>query len=1170
MFQLSITHKSNKLIKKILLIVLSTFLGAEINAQSVRINEVSASNSIYFDEDGDTPDWIEIYNYGSQTVSMNNWGLSDDVLELDKWIFPNVSLAPESYLLLWASSKDRSISYATTLINQGDNFKYLIPSSEPNANWVNLDFDDSSWSQGDSGFGYADQDDETIIPYGTISVYLRKPFNISDLENLNSLILDIDYDDAFVAYLNGVEVARANINGNPPTYNSGAIQQHEALMYNGGTPDRFVIADPTSFLIEGENILTIQAHNISNTSSDFTLIPFLSAVFSSPNEIGTTPPEILQLSSSELHTNFKISSNLETITLSNSSGEIIDQLTVENLPPDTSLGVNANNLDLVIYSETTPGYQNSNNYFSGAIVESVTFSNNGGFLSESISLSLSGNSSGQVIRYTIDATTPTENDLIYSSPIQISNNSIIRARIFQTNYLPSIISSKSYVFDDVPDINTIFLTTDPENLFDEETGIYVFGETGTYDTWVPYFGANFWEDWERPVHFSYYNSETNEVESEFDGGLKIFGGWSRGQNAQRSLALFARRQYGYSKFEESFFDELSYNDFQSLVLRNSGQDWIRSSIKDATLTSLMRGSGLDFQEHNAVSTYINGEYWGLYNMREKNNEHMLASKHNIDADEITILTNNAEVLEGSNTDYNNLINYVASIDLSIDANFEYVRDRVDLENYALYQAANIYYNNTDWPGNNIKFWSHPNGKWRWIMYDTDFGFGPWWNPGNFWEDTLSFALEPNGPDWPNPAWSTLLFRKLTSNIGFRNLFINRYADEINTRFLAVNIKDHIDILHNNINSEIPYHYERWDSDPNLATYYKDAMREFADQRPFYAKEHIKAKFDLPNYHELTISNYDTNEGFVKVNNNLKIQESSWEGDYFETVPVQLKAIPEAGYEFSHWGGESNSTDDIIYVDLTDDAEVIPYFSPNNTYDLIVINEINYNSSDDSNADDWIELFNPNPYQINLSQWQIKDSDESHVYVIPEGTFIEGEGFIVAVKDTSDYLSVFPDAINYIGNLGFGLGSSGDSVRLFDSDNILQDQVTYTSESPWPNCANESGYTIELISPELDNSLAENWNCINLNGSPNAPNSEGLSVPSNKKNSPVVFPSPTRSMLNITGEAQIYNVAVYNVSGQILIDKQKVNQVNVSSLPSGVYFIKVNQGSDQYTLKFLKN
>ena len=1150
--------------KYLFVIILPILLVTTLSAQTIRINEVSSSNSIYYDEDGDTPDWIEIHNFGSQTISLNNWTLSDDILDLDKWTFPNISLLPEQYLLLWASSKDRPIiSYFTTLINQGDMFQYLTPSSEPNPNWKNLDFDDSNWSQGGSGFGYDDGDDETIIPDGTLSVYLRKRFNISDLQSLNSLILDIDYDDAFVAYINGVEVARENINGSPPAYNSGTIQEHEALMYNGGSPERFVITNPNSILVEGENILSIQGHNISNTSSDFTLIPFLSAIFSSPIQFGTTPPEILGFTSDHLHTNFKISSNSETITLSNSSDEIIDQLTVENLPPDTSLGVYQNNPDLVIYSETTPGYQNSNNYFTGAVVESVVFSNNGGFLSESISLSLSGNSIGQTIRYTTDGRRPTSSDLIYSNPIQISDNSTVRARIYQTNYIPSTTFSKSYVFDDVPEIDTVFLTTDPDNLFDEETGIYVFGEAGTYDTWQPYFGANFWEDWERPVHISYYKSETNEVEAEFDGGIKIFGGWSRGQNPQRSLALFARGQYGYSKFEESFFEELSYDDFQSLVLRNSGQDWTRSSIKDITLTSLMRGSGLDFQEHNAVATYINGDYWGLYNMREKTNEHMLASKHNIEANEITILPG------GDYTDYNSLIDYVSSIDLSVEANFEYVKERIDLVNYALYQAANIYYNNTDWPGNNIKFWNHPNGKWRWIMYDTDFGFGPYWNPGNFWEDTLSFALETNGPDWPNPPWSTLLFRKLTTNIGFRNQFINRYADEMNTRFLADNVKNHINLLHDKIASEVPFHYDRWGKDPSLAAYYRDKMKEFADERPFYAKEHIKAKFDLPNYHKLKIFNFNTSEGFVEVNNNLKIQETTWRGDYFETVPVQLKAVPEAGYEFSHWGGESDSTEEIIYIDLTELTVVIPYFSAIDSYELIVINEINYSSSDDSNADDWIELFNPNPYEIDLSLWQIKDSDDSHVYVIPDGTFIEGEGFIVAVKDTSDYISVFPDAINYIGDLGFGLGSTGDSVRLFNSSNILQDQVTYTSESPWPNCANDTGFTIELREPELDNSLAENWDCINLNGSPNAPNTEVLSVPSNLNSAPVVFPNPTRSILNITGEGPLFNVSIYNVAGQKLIDKQKVNQVNVTTLSPGVYFIKINQNGNEYALKFLK-
>ena len=175
-----------KLIKKILLIVLSTFLGTEINAQSIRINEASASNSIYFDEDGDTPDWIEIYNHGSQAISINDWGLSDDVLELDKWIFPNISLAPDSYLLLWASSKDRrSISYARTLVNQGDNFKYIIPTYEPNNNWKNLDFDDLLWPQGVSGFGYGDGDDATLIPDGALSIFIRIPFEILNLDNLN-------------------------------------------------------------------------------------------------------------------------------------------------------------------------------------------------------------------------------------------------------------------------------------------------------------------------------------------------------------------------------------------------------------------------------------------------------------------------------------------------------------------------------------------------------------------------------------------------------------------------------------------------------------------------------------------------------------------------------------------------------------------------------------------------------------------------------------------------------------------------------------------------------------------------------------------------------------------------------------------------------------------------
>ena len=1146
-----------------LLLILSIF---NITAQTVRINEIVSSNSIYLDEDGDTPDWIELHNDGTADVSINGWSISDDVDNLNKWTFPDITLSPNQYLLLWASSKDRSsISYSRTLVNQGDTFKYLIPTSEPSSNWKSLGFNDVSWLEGSSGFGYNDGDDATIIPNGTQSIYLRKTFTVTDVNTIASLILDMDYDDGFVAYINGSEIARANINGVPPNYNSGTIQDHEAQMYAGGAPERFMINNFNSILNTGENILTIQAHNISSNSSDFTLIPFLSAVFSTPTSSGIAPPAILGLTTNNLHTNFKISSNSETVSLTNATGTIVDQIITENLPPNTSIGVSIDSGTIVSYSDTTPGLENSNNEFLGAIQNEVVFSHDGGLIDNSINLTLSGNGTGEVIRYTTGGSVPTESSSMYTNPIQINENISVRACIFSANYLPSPIFTKSYILNANHEIDVVFLTTDPDNLFDEDTGIYVFGQPGTYEKNTPYFGANFWEDWERPIHIAFYENEDNTF-AEFDGGIKIFGGWSRGQNEQRSLSLFARGQYGDSKFDHPFFDELNYDNFQALILRNSGQDWMKSSMKDITLTSLMRGSGLDFQEHNSVATYINGEYWGMYNMREKINEHMLASKHNIDAETITLLTNNAEEIEGSNAEYIQLINYINTTDLSLDSNFEYVNERVDLKEYALYQAANIFFSNTDWPGNNIKFWKHPEGKWRWIMYDTDFGFGPFWNTNNYTEDTLSFALEPNGSGWPNPSWSTLLFRKLITNIGFRNRFINRYADELNTRFLTNSVKAHIDEIHQIITPEINASYQRWGTDPSEADNFMNVMKVFADNRPAIVKEHIKSKFNLPDYYPITITNTSISEGLVEVNENLKIQEPSWTGDYFETVSIQLTAIPEAGFEFSHWSGAISSTNETIHISLVGSLEVTPNFSPSTTEFPLVINEINYKSSDDFKADDWVELYNPNTFSIDLINWQLKDNNDANFYIIPTETTIEADGYLVLVKDAADFSSVYPDLTNYLGDIGFGFGGS-DAVRLFNADHILQDEVTYNST--WTDCANATGKTLELIASDLDNSLPESWDCSNTNGSPNTINDASLSDDEVLINNLKVYPNPVQNTLYIIGTVSPFKVHIYTVTGQEIFNYTNTNQLDVSLLKQGMYFIKISENKKSTTFNFVK-
>ncbi len=1156
------------------------FSGFILNAQSIRINEVVSSNSIYFDQDGDSPDWFELHNFGTQNVSLENWTISDDLETLDKWTFPEITLAPDQYLLVWASGKDRNIdTYSRTLINQGDIFKYDIPDAEPSPSWKNLNFNVSSWSSGASGFGYGDGDDNTSIPWGTKSLYFRRNFDINSIEDIQSLILDIDYDDAFVAYINGVEVARANIVGVPPPYNSDNIStEHEAQIYGGGLPDRFTISDFSSILIEGENVLAIQAHNISDNSSDFTIIPFLSAIYMAPNSSGINPPEILNLSDENpFHTNFKISTDSETLTLSNDIGTVVDQMIVEGLPPNTSVGISNVTENIVNYLQTTPGYQNDDQEFLGAIQNEVIFSQNGGILQNPFNLSLSGNTPNQHIRYTTDGSVPQLSSTEYTWPIAISQNKSIRAGIFSNtnNYLPSKVSTESYVFGATHNMDVMLLTVDPEDFFDDESGIYVFGPEGTFDAMQPpYFGANFWEDWERPIHFSFYKNNSNEF-AKFNGGVKIFGGWSRGQNGQRSLAIYARGQYGDSKFEHSFFDNLSYNKFEAFVLRSSGQDWLRSNMKDIMLTSLMRGSGLDFQEHNPVATYINGEYWGFYNLREKTNEHMLASKHEVDAENITLLTNNAEIIEGDNDEYNALIDYIETTDLSNDSNFEYIRERIDLKQYALYQATNIFINNTDWPGNNIKFWKHPGTKWRWIMYDTDFGFGPWWNTGNFNENTLNFALNPNGSWWPNPPWSTLLFRKLTTNISFRNQFINRYADELNTRFLSSNVIQHIDEIYATIQPELNAHFERWKDDPSVGYqitdidghigFYQWTMMNFAVERPSIVKEHIKNQFNLPNFHPITITNEDISKGNVKINDNLNIQELSWTGDYFETVPIKLEAVAEAGYEFSHWSGDLYSTQKTINIDLSESFEVTPNFSSIAT--SLVINEINYRSSDDFNPDDWIELYNPMTFAVDVSNWQIKDSDDTHIFVIPEGTQIEDNGFLIVVKDESDFMSVFPD-IPYIGELGFGLGKT-DSVRLYNSEDILIDEVAFESEAPWPSCADETGNTLELKTPDLDNLLAENWDCINENGSPNAINNDGLANTDKNHDIIKIYPNPVKEKLYISGKSSNYSVEILSLLGQNLMKVNNTKMVDLSLLNKGLYIIKIETKGVSSTFKIIK-
>jgi len=157
---------------------------------------------------------------------------------------------------------------------------------------------------------------------------------------------------------------------------------------------------------------------------------------------------------------------------------------------------------------------------------------------------------------------------------------------------------------------------------------------------------------------------------------------------------------------------------------------------------------------------------------------------------------------------------------------------------------------------------------------------------------------------------------------------------------------------------------------------------------------------------------------------------------------------------------------------------------------IVINEINYNSADEFDAGDWVELFNPNTESADISGWIFKDSDDEHAYVIPENTSLEGHAYLVLAKDIEGFNAVYPEVTNYIGEIDFGLSSSGEIVRLFDANETLIDSVFYESEGDWPELPNGNGNTLELISSDLDNYLASSWQASLGLGSPGAQNSTG--------------------------------------------------------------------------------
>jgi hypothetical protein len=770
----------------------------------------------------------------------------------------------------------------------------------------------------------------------------------------------------------------------------------------------------------------------------------------------------------QLHTNFKISASGETLVLTDSNGVVLDRVAVPASATDISYARIPDAGSLWGFQKPTPGSKNTGTSIAGW-ADSISLSHRGGFYSSQLAVSLSAGDSK--IFYTLDGSTPDSTKTAYSAPITIATTTVLKAMSVRDTYLPTRPITHTFFINEATTLPVISFSASPYDLFDADSGIY----------------TNYTMDWERPAHVEFFEDDKSPGFSE-DCGVNIYGSQSATW-PQKSLAIKFKQAYGRSTLEYPLFQDFRVTTFDSFVLRNSGNDFQYTHIRDAMMQTLVKDLDIDYLEYRPATSFINGQYWGIYNIREKVSEHYVAHRYGVNPDNIDMLENNVSVIHGDSLHYHRLIDYISTHSMSTSAAYAYLDSVIDLHECILYFAAQAYYDNMDWPGTNIKYWRErtPSGKWRWILFDLDFGFGLYAHGA--WEDHIAFMFATTPTRYSNPPWATLLQRKLVENPSIRNRFINQIADLLNTNFKSARVIDVINAMADHIALELPRHRTRW----GLTGEDRTKLTTFARERPAYLRTHVRNYFGCGS--DGTFSINATQGGAVRLNTlTLPAAALPFTGVYFQGNAIHVKAIPDPGYRFVGWSGALSSQDDSLTLNIGSTSALTATFVPDSGSTIgIVINEINYNSSAQFDPGDWIELYNGSRQSIDISGWKFTDSDPAHLFTFPAGTILGPDKYLVLAEDSVLFVSCFTDVKNYLGRMGFGFSGSGESMKLMNDASRTMDSLEYDDQAPWPTEADGLGATLELVNPASDNALGTNWKASLGHGSPGKKNTVSASV-----------------------------------------------------------------------------
>lgn len=731
------------------------------------------------------------------------------------------------------------------------------------------------------------------------------------------------------------------------------------------------------------------------------------------------------------HVIFKLEPEGSKIALFNTSQQLVDIVYYSTQYPDISYGRTTdggNNLDYFVDYSFCSSNNNSQTSSTRCIPPSI--SPDAGFYSGSVPVEISTATPGATIYYTLDGSQPTPSSNIYTGTITLWENTPVRAICAVGGYLNSDISTATYFLTDREHSMPVVSIVTSQNFLLELTS-----------------------DIERSVNFEFFDkSQVQQINKRLD--VECDESLLNNQ-IPLSVKILPDKKYGNNRMGYDFFSAKPGLRYKSIMLRNSGNDALNTMLLDGTLQSLATGYvDIDCQGYLPAVLYVNGDYYGMDNVRERSNRFFPDSNQGVDEEDlyfVEIPYSAAEYVIGTDesvSDFETMYNFVTGNSMSNESNYMQAADLIDIDAFINYTVLQLFVNTSDnFSNTNYKLYRNMNsGRWRWIVNDLDSGFQ------NASEATISEFISSD-------SFHASLFNSLAENSTFLHKFIDAFCVQLGTIYSPDIVVDAFENAADAIRDEFAFHAAHYGIADNFDDYI-NSFETFAENRPAAIYSDMQSAFGLSMAADIYLTtkirnfdNYhDTLQGVRLLFNETAIPSNSFNGKYFVGETLRVTALAPKGYVFVAWVDEDDnivSTNQEYTFTVSSAATLIATFIIDDEYSYykLYINEISSSNGifidENDGRDDWIEIYNGSNFPIDLGGMYITDKADNLIKARipttdPEVTTIEPFGYKI----------IWADKNPTEGELHVDIGLSGSSsetvcLSMLNGNQLkVLDSITY--------------------------------------------------------------------------------------------------------------------------------